>query len=522
MTNNRQLQEEIRSYFAEEPVPPVIHDRMISTCRSLGPRPHCAKAYRPVWKKLAVSCGALAAAFVLLCGVNAANPAFAESLPLIGKAFRLYNEGKTTVGTYMGTYEKVAQVNSQAAAEYTQGLSLTLDESYSDGKYAHLTFSMEGASPQVLDDLYYLAGKVTATADEQPLDEAHILLYPEGDTLLGAVSLPLKGDTEDGVPLQLSYRVTDLVRYFDYGGEWEELPGFFEGQLSLDVDTSHNRTLDQVESNGTIQIHQMESTPSYTKISYTIPFWGISSYTMDFPRLYLEDGTEIQYNVNLSQVPSPEEISRDAETISGTACFDGLPNGTETVILRFLEEDLYGKSTGIGVLAEATIDLTTGEAAPSETYLDVGMVYASDYQMNFSSINWRMYLDDPDMLALGQSPWQNVIAIPGLFQNGQSLWSVEYDGSMTMEFVTDGPAPEQDCSITVTDAQGEVIAQGTLSADTAEEHTAGGDPYFSWQTTLETAPEKELKLMDTVTVTLTDLVSGETMYQRAVRLVSKD
>ena len=521
MTNNRQLREEIHSYFAEEPVPPVIHDRVISTCRNLEPR-HCSKTYRPVWKKMAVSCGALAAAFVLLCGVNAANPAFAESLPLIGKAFRLYNEGKTTVGTYMGTYEEVAQVNSLAVAEDTQGLSLILDESYSDGKYAHLTFSMQGASPQILEDLYYLGGKVTATADGQPLDEAYITLYPEGDTLLGAVSLPLKEDAEDGTSLRLSYQVTNLVRYFDNGGDWEELPGSFEGQLSLTVDTSHNRTLDQMENNGTIQINQVEVTPSYTKISYTIPFWGISSYTMGFPRLYLEDGTEIQYNVNLSQVPSPEEISRDAETISGTACFDGLPNGTQTVILRFLEEDLYGKSTGIGVLAETTIDLATGEAAPSKTYLDAGMVFASDYQSHFNSIHWTMPFDDPDMIALGQGAWSSVTAIPGLFQNGQSLWSVEYDGDVTMEFVTDGPAPEQDRNVTVTDAQGEIIAQGVLSADTAEQYTAGGDPYYSWQSTLETAPGTELKLMDTVTVTLTDPDSGETMYQRDVRLVNKD
>ena len=42
MTNNRQLREEIHSYFAEEPVPTVIHDRVISTCRNLEPR-NCSK-----------------------------------------------------------------------------------------------------------------------------------------------------------------------------------------------------------------------------------------------------------------------------------------------------------------------------------------------------------------------------------------------------------------------------------------------------------------------------------------------
>lgn len=530
MTNERQLREEIRSYFAEDPVPQVIHDRLVSTCRGLEPRPCHEKSHRPVWRHLAVSCGALAAAFVLLCGVNAANPALAESLPLIGKAFRLYNEDKTTVGTYMGTYEGVAQVNSQAGGKEAQGLSLTLNEAYSDGKYAHLTFTMEGASPKILEDLCCLSGKVTATSDGQPLEEEYVTLYPEGDTLLGAVSLPLNGDMENCETIQLSYQVADLVRYFSNGGDWEELPGTFEGQVALTVDTSHNQTMDQVESNGEIQIGQVEITPSYTKINYTIPFWGVSSYTMDFPRLYLSDGTEIQYNVNLSQIPGPDEISRDAETISGTACFDGLPSGTEEVILRFLEEDLdkytlqamVQAGIPVGVLAEATIDLTTGEAVPSETYLDAGMVYAGSYRENFQSIHWTMPFDDPDMLELGQSAWRNVTAIPGLFQNGQSLWYVEYSQEMTVEFVTDGSKPATTLNVTLSNEEGDTIAQGQLSPETATSCTAGGDPYYSWGTTLKSVSGKELRLLDYVTATLTDPDSGEMVYQRTVRLAQKD
>lgn len=530
MTNNRQLREEICSYFEEEPVPPVIHDRLVSTCHNLEPRPRDKKTFRPVWKKIAVSCGTLAAAFVLLCGVNAANPVFAESIPLIGKAFQLYNEYKTTVGTYIGTYEEVAQVNSQAKSDNTQGLFLTLNESYSDGKYVHLTFSMEGASSQILDDLYYLSGRVNATADGQPLEETFVSLYPEENSLLGVVSLPLKEDAADGTTIQLSYQVTDLTRIYSNGGDWEKVPGSFEGQVTVAVDTSHNQTLDQLERNGTIQINWVEATPSYTKIGYTIPFWGFSSYTMAFPRLYLEDGTEITYNLNLSQVPDPDEISRDAEVITGTACFDGLPNGTEKVILRFLEKDLdkytiqanANSGNPAGVLAESTINLTTGEAVPSNTYLDAGMEYASDYQEDYVSIHWTMPFDDPNMIVLGQSSWQDVTAIPGLFQNGQSLWYVEYNGLLTVEFVTDGPAPEQDQNVTVTNAQDQIIAQGVLSAETAKELTAGGDSYYSWKVTCETSSGNAPQLLDIVTVTLTDQDSGEMTYQRDVRLVWKD
>lgn len=529
MTNNRRLREEIRAYLGEEPVPPVIHDKLLLACRTLEPRLQEPKPRRPLWRRMAVSAAALAAAFVFLCGMNAANPAFAESIPLIGKAFRLYNEGKkTTVGTYMGTYDGVVQVGSDAQGENTQGLALTLDESYCDGKYVHLTFTMEGASPEMQDGLYYLSGKFSAFVGEQALEDAYLILYPEGDDLLGAVSLPLSQNAADGAVMELRYQVTDLVRYFNFGGDWEELPGSFEGGLSVTVDSSHNQTIDQVESQGEIQIHQVEATPSYTKISYTIPFWGISSYTMAFPRLCLEDGTVIQQNPGQSQVPDPSEISREAETISGTACFDGLPSGTEKVILRFLEEDLDCatqdalEGNSVGVLGEVTIDLSTGEAVPSETYLDAGMVGAQDYREHFSSLHWTLPFDDPDMIALGQSAWSRVTAIPGLFQNGQTLWRVEYDGRLNVTFATDGAAPEASLLVSVTGEQGGTAAQGVLSPESALEQSSGGDPYYTWSASLKLVPGNRLQLMDTVTVTLTDPDSGETVYQRTVRLVQKD
>ena len=530
MTNKHSLEEGIRAYFALEPVPQVIHQRLVSTCQNPEPLPSRKPAGAPILRKLAISASALAAAFVILCGLNAANPAFAESIPWIGKAFRLYNQGKTTLGTYMGTYDQVALVNSTATGEDTHGLSLTLNEAYSDGKYAHLTFSLEGASQETLQGLYYLGGKITAFAEGESLEESHFSLFPEDGTLLGAVSLPLNRSLEEGDTLDLHYEISDLVRYYDNGGAWETLSGSFAGSVTLTVDTSHNRILDSLENLGDVEITRMEVTPSYTKFSYTIPFWGISTYTMDFPRLFLTDGTQVAYNLNLSEVPDPRQIPRDAKTISGTACFDGLPNGTDQVILRFLEEDLSSSSILAGskggdpvrVLAEVTIDLTSGKAVPSQTYLDEGMASGQDYRENYASIHWTLPFDDPDMIALGQANWQSVTAIPGLFQNGESLWSVEWGKEVKVEFVTDGPAPEKDLSVTITDAQGNPLAHGILSTETATRYTAGGDPYTSWQGVLDPLSDAKPRLLDTVTVTLTDPDTGEQVYQRSVRLATKD
>ena len=142
-----------------------------------------------------------------------------------------------------------------------------------------------------------------------------------------------------------------------------------------------------------------------------------------------------------------------------TAWFDGLPNGTRQVILRFFDEQcpewqpgsgqapmFYpggGEAVEVRVLAEATIDLSTGEASPSQTYQEEGLSYAGDYRQSFRSLRWTLPFDDRDMVQLGQAGLSSVTAIPGLFQNGKTLWSLVYDkenGQMEVRFATDGPA----------------------------------------------------------------------------------
>ena len=125
-----------------------------------------------------------------------------------------------------------------------------------------------------------------------------------------------------------------------------------------------------------------------------------------------------------------------------------------------------GEAVEVRVLAEATIDLSTGEASPSQTYQEEGLSYAGDYRQSFRSLRWTLPFDDRDMVQLGQADWSSVTAIPGLFQNGKTLWSLVYDkenGQMKVRFATAGPAPEGVWNVTVTGEDGAVAAQGTLS-----------------------------------------------------------
>lgn len=549
MKNNRQ-EETIRAYFAREQVPEQVHQKLTETFRLLEERP--VKKRRPVWKGVAVSFSTVAAAFVLLCGVNAVNPAFAESLPLVGEAFRLYNgERKLGVGSYVGTYDEIELVNAPAEEENAQGMGLTLNEAYSDGEFIHLSFTMGNVPEQVMDDLFCLSGLVTSQANGTDLEEEMLNLYPQGDTLGGTLALALENPPENGTTLELNYQVTDLVRFYAGGGSREDLEGSFSGEAAVTVDTSHNQHYDAFASDSEVQINWVESTPSYTKINYTIPYWGSShSMPLGIAMLYLEDGTPLQRSmgeeedVGFVKTDGPEQ---EAETITHTAFFDGLPQGTEKVILRFFEDqipdwdpatrtapEVYYVSDDtmeitpytVGVLAEVTIDLATGEAVPSETYLEYGVSSVADtYQDAFTSLLWVVYWSDPQVAELGQWTWDGLVALPGLFQNGETLHTLEYDKAgreLDVIFATDGSQPTSDLTVTVADSQGNPLAVGQLAAATAEHSSGETWDYYTWEASFTLEEGKELRMMDDVTVTLTDPNSGEQVYQRQLRLTNRE
>ena len=96
----------------------------------------------------------------------------------------------------------------------------------------------------------------------------------------------------------------------------------------MTVDTSHNQHYDAFASDSEVQINWVESTPSYTKINYTIPYWGSThSMPLGIAMLYLEDGTPLrrsigeEENVGFVKTDVPEQ---EAETITtppfSTAC----------------------------------------------------------------------------------------------------------------------------------------------------------------------------------------------------------
>ena len=539
MSNRDRRKEELRGYFAAQPVPGEIHQRLLRTLDTLGPLPAGGgrpRGARPLWRRAALSLGAVAAAFLVLCGTNAVNPALAESIPLVGLAFRLYNqESKLAVGSYVGTYPEMERPDAQAEAQQAGGMELTAAEAYCDGKFIHLSFTLGDVPEAVAEGLYCLGGEVSARAAGEELEAAGLTLYPQGDGLAGTVALQAPAGLSGGQTLEVAYQVGELTGYYDQGGTSRPVEGAFTGRVSLTVDESHNQTYEDFQSAGEVEVHWVEATPSYTKVQYTVPNWGWSSYQVNNPALFLPDGTRVQSSL---EGFDGLKAQAGADTVTTTAWFDGLPNGTETVILRFFEEQVPdwdpasgeppmavwadGELHEVRVLAEVTVDLATGEAQPSETYREAGLSFAEDYYEAFAALSWTLPFDDPQAVELGQAAWSQMTGVEGLFQNGETLWSLRYSkGENTLEvrMATDGPAPTREQTLTLRNEAGETVAQGTLSPTGAQQRHAA-DAYYEWGLTLEA--QAPLRLMETVTLTLEDPATGETLYQRSLRLERRD
>lgn len=83
------------------------------------------------------------------------------------------------------------------------------------------------------------------------------------------------------------------------------------------------------------------------------------NYSKGYPHLYTESGEEIGLNSNATNNSGYDARSRETQTAE--LVFDGVPKGTEKVILKFIE----GGGSDVS-LATFTIDLTAGAVTAGE------------------------------------------------------------------------------------------------------------------------------------------------------------
>lgn len=384
-------------------VPEAVDQRLRQVYAELPDQLPVKKRGRSPIKAIVYAAGAVAAAFLMLFGVNAMNPAFAEELPLIGSLFTLMNtQTMTPMGGNVGTYQGAARkVNVAAAAKEDTGYGLTVDEAFCDGKYIYATLSL--SVPEEAEDYMVVSFKGNWDSDYRFLiggKEAKEVNYAadkrQGGTAI-AVVLEAPAGVKDGETFTVSCeanKVYGLDQDYHSNGKYDTIETGFTVDFPVTVDLSRNTNADVQAMDNGVKLYSVERTPGYFKVDMEMPVWGtqdelVGGYgggILGYVRLFTEDGQEIRHNSDLNQRDYGPEVM-EQETVRGIWGFDGPAEQDEKVILRIDEFAPGGGYPGLGreepyVFAEFTIDWKNGTAAPSENYLKEGLkkIDTQEYQ----------------------------------------------------------------------------------------------------------------------------------------------
>lgn len=327
---------------------------------------------------------AAAACVVLLGSVNLANPAFAESLPLVGTLFSRINRDADTrlrseqLNQYAQTVEQTAE---SAHSPYT----VTLGQIYRDEDWMRLSLVLTAA-----DDS--LAGFDTIRADaggSMPLDTAEasgVLILENGGTILEegtgwftrqddhtfvmGLNYPMFLYETDGSMSgqSVTMHLHDLVacnvelleeRTKEWGSEyrhWEyhnETP--LEGDYTLsftipEPGTEGIRTFTGPLTQNGVTLHSLTATPAAAKLDLQVPAEGSIQ-----PRLTTEDGTLLKLERGEGVHVDENDSNSDYRW---TYYFDTVPEDCRNVTLTVYNIVDYDKPDGYEVLTEFTVPLS--------------------------------------------------------------------------------------------------------------------------------------------------------------------
>ena len=387
--------EELRRALDLTQVPDAVNRKLRQVYAELPEEvPHKSRWREPLLKAagvfaaLAVVCGGL-------LGLNAANPALAESIPGLGSLFALMNDHTMhPMGSHVGTYvDHVEELDLTADAPADTEYSLTLDEAFCDGSYVYLTLRVAG--PEEAEQYESLNLMCDGKSDFRLLvdgEEAELFTLGEQTQADGteafALVHELASPVENGQEVSARLEVGSLYGLYPQddsksgGWQYDTLKVGFTADFTVTADTSQNRSEElSAEDNG-VKLYGIKTTPGYLLVDMEIPFWGRTGDPtasgggiLGYAQLFTQDGQELHHNSQLNDYDFSNES--DAESIRGTWAFDGPPEQTDTVILRILDRvpDSYysGAPEQPVVFAEFAINWKTGEARPSDTYLDEGL-----------------------------------------------------------------------------------------------------------------------------------------------------
>lgn len=382
--------EQLQQELPRRNLTPKAMQRFEDTYRMLGVQkeaPVRKRRHKGLWVTATAACLCCG----MLFGVNAAFPAFAESLPGIGRFFETLNGDftaarvqKTTHGANLDTYGP-QEVEVSAVAQ-DGSARMEVNQAFCDGE--NLSFTLDVALPaEQSADFAYICTRdyaaVTVNGEELP-PVTVTALSPTGDGhFSGMISCALETPLEDGETAQVEFSLPDLSGYprtndYETKGDLVDFPGTrFQTSFSVTVDTSNNVSgAVEGEAVDGAQVLSIDSTPTQTLITMELPEYYVS------PKLYTMDGLEVKFNLAESIDKGEFDPTSDLRSSTSTLYFDGVPAGNDQIVLRLYPDDLEES-----VRAEFTIDLTTQTATPSTTYDDGGLLDL-DGPFHYYSISW--------------------------------------------------------------------------------------------------------------------------------------
>lgn len=360
-----------------------------------------------IWRTSLVTA---AAVFVFLVVLNMAFPAIAESIPGIGEIFKSLNY-KYGLGANAPSYDGLIQ--PVGAKGENSRCEVVVREAYSEGRFVFLSLSLtsqdsevnsaEFLSPQYLFDeaLPGYRQEYTVSVNGKAAQLSKEILFSRGGDenamLECAAVIKLPFEAKDGEKLSVDLEINALrglkfgtVRRTDTPPEVEieeTIPLRFE----VTADLSRNTAGSVTAEDGDVVFEGYESTPSYFTVTLTAPCIGAGTglYRQGWfgqVEALLEDGTRLDQGQENTEAGIPEQENRSeeeweiGEVVTRRVSFSGVPSGTQKVVVRLYNHDMEGMDNyvdngalGSCVFAEFTVDLTAGNAVPSETYRELGL-----------------------------------------------------------------------------------------------------------------------------------------------------
>lgn len=360
-------------------------------------------------RAVCASLSAVAAAVLLLLGLNAVNPAFAEEIPLIGNIFRQINTGGHDADTV--DTERLAQHAAEPGTESSHTLTaqndayaVTVESVYYDGKFLHSALKLT-ADIDIRESGYRFSAAILLNGElvftpagndseyTQALPTPYIQWISTGNgSYVGDLMFPVPEKYQTGKPLQVAYNFTlqDMTGYSEKLVQAGEENSLKDSEQPKPTELGQNGTSTvrfeavpdsaeaihlpiTCESQGAV-ISDFYTSPAGTEIAVRVP--NESDYGA-YAKLYTEDGKEIH---QLS--PESTRIMADSKAgfIDALFAFNGLKKAYTRVVLQvYIHEDDDDQS--IYRIAEFTIDTENHSITATEKHKDKNSILYSNFAL---------------------------------------------------------------------------------------------------------------------------------------------